>query len=112
MTRVVLGSASAGRLRVLRRAGPNPLVLVSEVDDDALIASSDADTPPEAVVANRLTRRPSPSQHKSLPTLQQTALYWAAIRCCSTTMPYAASQDQRKQPDDNGFRWPEPPDIS
>lgn len=51
MTRVVLGSASAGRLRVLRQAGLDPLVLVSEVDEDALIASVDDDTPPEAVVA-------------------------------------------------------------
>lgn len=51
MTRVVLGSASAGRLRVLRQAGLDPLVVVSDVDEDALIASLDADTPPEAVVA-------------------------------------------------------------
>ena len=36
---------------MLRQAGLDPLVLVSEVDEDALIASLDADTPPEAVVA-------------------------------------------------------------
>ncbi|GFM17038.1 MULTISPECIES: Maf family protein [Mycobacteriaceae] len=51
MTRVVLGSASTGRLRVLRQAGLDPLVLVSDVDEDALIDSLDGDTPPEAVVA-------------------------------------------------------------
>lgn len=51
MTRVVLGSASAGRLRVLRQAGIEPLVFVSDVDEDALIDSLEADTPPEAVVA-------------------------------------------------------------
>lgn len=51
MTRVVLGSASAGRLRVLRQAGLDPLVIVSDVDEDALIASLDDKTPPEAVVA-------------------------------------------------------------
>lgn len=50
MTRVVLGSASAGRLRVLRQAGIDPLVLISDVDEDALIASLDPETPPEAVV--------------------------------------------------------------
>lgn len=50
MTQVVLGSASAGRLRVLRQAGINPLVVVSDVDEDALIAALDPDTPPEAVV--------------------------------------------------------------
>lgn len=50
MTRVVLGSASTGRLRVLRQAGIEPLVVVSDVDEDALIASLDPETPPEAVV--------------------------------------------------------------
>ncbi|MGB0971843.1 MAG: Maf family protein [Mycobacterium sp.] len=50
MTRVVLGSASSGRLRVLRQAGIDPLVVVSDVDEDALIASLDPDLPPEAVV--------------------------------------------------------------
>ena len=52
MTRVVLGSASSGRLRVLRQAGIDPLVVVSEVDEDALIASLDPGLPPEAVVAS------------------------------------------------------------
>ncbi len=51
MTRVVLGSASSGRLRVLRQAGIDPLVVVSDVDEDALLASLEPDTPPEAVVA-------------------------------------------------------------
>lgn len=39
MTRVVLASASQGRLRVLRQAGIDPTVIVSDVDEDALIAS-------------------------------------------------------------------------
>ncbi len=38
MTRLVLGSASYGRLRVLRGAGIDPLVVVSGVDEDALTA--------------------------------------------------------------------------
>ena len=50
MTRVVLGSASSGRLRVLRQAGIEPVVVVSDVDEDALLASLDPETPPEAVV--------------------------------------------------------------
>lgn len=37
MTRLVLGSASYGRLRVLRGAGIDPLVVVSGVDEDALM---------------------------------------------------------------------------
>lgn len=51
MTRLVLGSASQGRLRVLRQAGVEPTVIVSEVDEDGLIASLDPELPPEAVVA-------------------------------------------------------------
>ncbi|VEG52300.1 Maf-like protein [Mycolicibacterium aurum] len=51
MTRFVLGSASQGRLRVLRQAGVEPTVIVSEVDEDGLIASLDPELPPEAVVA-------------------------------------------------------------
>lgn len=39
MTRLVLGSASAGRLSVLRKAGVEPVVLVSDVDEDAIIAA-------------------------------------------------------------------------
>ena len=49
MTRVVLGSASAGRLRVLRSAGIDPLVVVSGVDEDALLAGL-ADAEPASVV--------------------------------------------------------------
>lgn len=37
MTRVVLASASSGRLRVLRSAGIDPLVVVSGVDEDAIV---------------------------------------------------------------------------
>ena len=50
MTRIVLGSASYGRLRVLRSAGIDPLVAVSGVDEDALTAQlGDAD--PATVVS-------------------------------------------------------------
>ncbi|MDT5029699.1 MAG: nucleoside triphosphate pyrophosphatase [Micromonosporaceae bacterium] len=38
MTRVVLASASPGRRRVLRQAGIDPLVIVSGVDEDAVVA--------------------------------------------------------------------------
>lgn len=38
MTRMVLGSASPGRLKVLRQAGIEPLVVVSGVDEDAVVA--------------------------------------------------------------------------
>lgn len=50
MTRLVLGSASAGRLRVLRQAGVEPLVVVSGVDEDEIIASLGPDAAPGDVV--------------------------------------------------------------
>ena len=50
MTRVVLGSASAGRRRVLRSAGIDPLIAVSGVDEDAAIAALGAHPDPATVV--------------------------------------------------------------
>jgi septum formation protein len=50
MTRVVLGSASAGRLKVLRQAGIDPLVVVSGVDEDGLTASLGSQASPGDVV--------------------------------------------------------------
>lgn len=49
MTRVVLGSASTGRLGVLRQAGIAPLVVVSGVDEDAIIAALDNAAPGQVV---------------------------------------------------------------
>src|ERR1700722_6000338 len=46
----VLGSASAGRLRVLRQAGIEPLVVVSGVDEDAIVAGLGPDAAPDVVV--------------------------------------------------------------
>jgi septum formation protein len=67
MMQFVLGSASSGRLRVLQQAGIDPLVVVSDVDEDALIASLDAETPPEAVVL-KLANAKALSVAAQLPT--------------------------------------------
>ncbi|MFV0495421.1 Maf family protein [Mycobacterium sp.] len=50
MTRLVLGSASSGRLKVLRQAGVDPLVLASDVDEDAVIVGLGPAAPPAEVV--------------------------------------------------------------
>lgn len=46
MTRVVLASASTGRRKVLRQAGIDPLVIVSGVDEDAVVARLAPDATP------------------------------------------------------------------
>ena len=50
MTRLVLGSASVGRRHVLRQAGIDPLVVVSGVDEDAVVAALGSDASPGDVV--------------------------------------------------------------
>jgi septum formation protein len=50
MTRVVLGSASPGRLKVLRQAGIDPMVVVSGVDEDAVIGGLGPDASPGELV--------------------------------------------------------------
>ena len=56
MTRVVLASASPGRRKVLRQAGIEPVVVVSGVDEDAVIAAQGPDAHP----AMSPTRSPAP----------------------------------------------------
>jgi septum formation protein len=51
VTRLVLGSASPGRLKVLRQAGIEPLVVVSGVDEDRVAARLGSDAPPGDVVS-------------------------------------------------------------
>lgn len=46
----MLASASSGRLKVLRQAGVDPLVVVSGVDEDAIAATLGPDASPGAVV--------------------------------------------------------------
>ena len=50
MTRLVLGSASPGRLKVLRQAGVDPLVTVSSVDEDLVTAGIGSDVSPDDMV--------------------------------------------------------------
>ncbi len=49
MTRLVLASASPARRTVLQQAGVDPLVIVSDVDEDALIAAHPGASPEDVV---------------------------------------------------------------
>jgi septum formation protein len=57
MTRVVLASASSGRLKVLRQAGIDPLVIVSDVDEDAVAGRLGPDAKPAEVTAALATAK-------------------------------------------------------
>ncbi|HEV7419386.1 MAG TPA: Maf family nucleotide pyrophosphatase [Mycobacterium sp.] len=57
MTRVVLGSASTGRLSVLRKAGIDPVVVVSGVDEDAVLAGLGARPPAGGAVCALATAK-------------------------------------------------------
>jgi septum formation protein len=56
MTRVVLGSASPGRRKVLRQAGIEPVVVVSGVDEDAIVSRL-GDVSPDAVTTALATAK-------------------------------------------------------
>jgi septum formation protein len=67
MTRVVLASASPGRRMVLRQAGIEPVVLVSGVDEDVVIAAQRPDAAP-GDVANALARAKAEQVARQLDT--------------------------------------------
>lgn len=51
MRPVILASASTGRAQTLRTAGVDPIVVVSGVDEDAVLARTGAHTPSEVTLA-------------------------------------------------------------
>lgn len=59
MTRLVLASASPGRRKVLRQAGIDPLVVVSGVDEDAVVATLEPSASPAEVTTSLATAKAS-----------------------------------------------------
>ena len=112
MTRIVLGSASTGRLRVLRNAGIDPLVAVSGVDEDAAIAALGADPDPAAVVTT-LARAKADAVARELDAL--VAADCVVIGCDSMLYVDGELRGKPGTPDRlgaNGIRWPAGPGNS
>jgi nucleoside triphosphate pyrophosphatase len=80
MTRVVLGSASPGRRKVLRQAGIDPLVVVSGVDEDAVVASLGPGSTPDQVTAALATAK---AQHVTALVAPAVAADCVVIGCDS-----------------------------
>jgi nucleoside triphosphate pyrophosphatase len=57
MTRVILASASPGRRKVLRSAGIDPVIVVSGVDEDAVVAQLPTDSAPGDVTTALATAK-------------------------------------------------------
>jgi septum formation protein len=82
MTRVVLASASPGRRKVLRQAGIDPLVVVSGVDEDAVIAALD----PEASPAEVTTALATAKAESVLPRLEQAVAADCVVVGCDSML--------------------------
>ncbi|GCE45047.1 Maf family protein [Rhodococcus sp. NPDC057014] len=82
MTSFVLASASPARLAVLRSAGVEPVVRVSGVDEDALIAALGADAAPEHVV----TELARAKAKDVLPVLARDGISDAVIVGCDSML--------------------------
>ena len=82
MTRMVLGSASPGRRKVLRQAGIDPLVVVSGIDEDAVIASLD----PNASPADITTALAIAKAERVAETLEGTVTDDAVVIACDSML--------------------------
>lgn len=102
MTRVVLGSASTGRLRVLRSAGIDPLVAVSGVDEDAIIERLGPDADP-ATVVNALAEAKADSVQLGLDG--QTTVDCVVIGCDSMLFVDGQLSGKPGTPEETRRRW-------
>ena len=90
MTRVVLASASPGRRKVLRQAGIDPLVIVSGVNEDAVVAGLDPDATPGDVTTAlaAVVKRAASAGRSSSSTSGATSTSSAGRRPGRITGPY------------------------
>lgn len=103
MTRLVLASASPARREVLRSAGIDPVVRVSDVDEDAVAAALPPDTAPEVVVVE-LARAKARSVAATIPDLAADCV---VVGCDSMLLVDGELQGKPHTPEVARARWAE-----
>jgi septum formation protein len=103
MTTLVLASASAGRRATLRRAGVDPVVLVSDVDEDAVVAKCQVSEPTDvALVLARAKAEQVTSRIDSCADLPDGAL---VLGCDSVLELDGMAYGKPTGPEDARRRW-------
>ncbi len=103
MTRLVLASASPARRAVLRSAGIEPVVRISDVDEDAVAAALPPGTAPEVVVVE-LARAKARSVAATIPDF---AVDCVVVGCDSMLLVDGELQGKPHTPEVARTRWSE-----
>ncbi|MFI6363515.1 Maf family protein [Nocardia sp. NPDC050630] len=103
MTRLVLASASPARRAVLRSAGIEPVVQISDVDEDAVAAALPPGTAPEVVVVE-LARAKARSVAATIPDLGADCV---VVGCDSMLLVDGELQGKPHTPEVARARWAE-----
>ncbi|WP_435593034.1 nucleoside triphosphate pyrophosphatase [Nocardia sp. bgisy118] len=100
-TTLVLASASPARREVLRSAGIDPVVRVSDVDEDAVAAALPADTTPQTVVVE-LARAKAAAVAATIP---EYAADCVVVGCDSMLLVDGVLQGKPHTPEVARARW-------
>lgn len=103
MTRLVLASASPARRAVLRSAGIEPIVRISDVDEDAVAAALPPGTAPEVVVVE-LARAKARSVAAEIPDVAADCV---VVGCDSMLLVDGELQGKPHTPELARARWSE-----
>ncbi|MFX0580342.1 Maf family protein [Nocardia nepalensis] len=103
MTRLVLASASPARRAVLRSAGIEPVVRISDVDEDAVAAALPPGTAPDVVVIE-LARAKARSVATTIPDFAADCV---VVGCDSMLLIDGALQGKPQTPEVARSRWAE-----
>ncbi|MET8877935.1 nucleoside triphosphate pyrophosphatase [Nocardia sp. NPDC004604] len=103
MTRLVLASASPARREVLRSAGIDPVVRISDVDEDAVAAALPPGTAPEVVVVE-LARAKARAVAATIPDFATDCV---VVGCDSMLLVDGELQGKPHTPEVARSRWAE-----